>query len=201
MKKVKCPDCGTEYPVNLKACPECGCPNDKWEEIVEDETPKEEASASSSILQEHKSGQKIQLNKEQPTQKTSSEKTDWANYVYECGLLFWHSISRRYFKTSSRASRREFWSFTIILNVLLSPYYIARYRSTGMYYMTEDSFLLQGLIILALFLPFLAVSVRRMHDIGKSGWWIFVPVANFFLSLKKSDEGENKYGEPAKDDI
>lgn len=30
MKQVKCPDCGTEYSANLKACPECGCPNDEW---------------------------------------------------------------------------------------------------------------------------------------------------------------------------
>ena len=47
----------------------------------------------------------------------------------------------------------------------------------------------------------LSVSVRRMHDAGKSGWWVLVPFANFFLLFKKSDEEWNIYGEPPVDDI
>ena len=47
----------------------------------------------------------------------------------------------------------------------------------------------------------LSVSVRRMHDVGKSGWWALVPFANFFLLFKKGDEEQNIYGEPPVDDI
>ncbi len=40
-----------------------------------------------------------------------------------------------------------------------------------------------------------------MHDVGKSGWWVLVPFANFFLLFKKGDEEQNIYGEPPVDDI
>lgn len=42
----------------------------------------------------------------------------------------------------------------------------------------------------------LSVGVRRVHDCGKNGWWSVCPFACFFLFLKKSDEGTNKYGNP-----
>ena len=107
------------------------------------------------------------------------EKRDWANYIYECGLLMWHSFSRRYVDFGGRATRREYWSLVVVTYL----------------------FLWFPLALLVLLIPFIAVAVRRMHDINKSGWWILVPVASFFLYLKKSDEGENKYGEPSVDDI
>lgn len=57
------------------------------------------------------------------------------------------------------------------------------------------------LLMLMVSLHGLSVSVRRMHDVGKSGWWVLVPFANFFLLFKKSDEEWNIYGEPPVDDI
>ena len=57
------------------------------------------------------------------------------------------------------------------------------------------------ILVLIVSLHGLSVSVRRMHDAGKSGWWVLVPFANFFLLFKKSDEEWNIYGEPPVDDI
>ena len=57
------------------------------------------------------------------------------------------------------------------------------------------------ILMLLVSLHGLSVSVRRMHDVGKSGWWVLVPFANFFLLFKKSDEEWNIYGEPPVDDI
>jgi uncharacterized membrane protein YhaH (DUF805 family) len=60
-----------------------------------------------------------------------------------------------------------------------------------------------GLAALALLLPGLAVSVRRFHDIDKSGWWILIfliPIVGFVLWLiwftREGDAGENQYGPP-----
>jgi len=58
-----------------------------------------------------------------------------------------------------------------------------------------------GLLSLALLIPGLAVSVRRLHDIGKSGWnllWAFLPLIGIILLLvwncRKGDAGDNDYG-------
>jgi uncharacterized membrane protein YhaH (DUF805 family) len=60
-----------------------------------------------------------------------------------------------------------------------------------------------GLAGLALLLPNLSVSIRRMHDINRSGWWILifiVPIVGFILwlvwFLREGDPGENDYGPP-----
>lgn len=58
-----------------------------------------------------------------------------------------------------------------------------------------------NILSLAFFLPALGVSVRRLHDVGKSGWWYliaFVPLVGgiylLYLSCKDSEYGENEYG-------
>ena len=56
------------------------------------------------------------------------------------------------------------------------------------------------LISLAFLLPSIAVGVRRLHDVGKSGWWyllVFVPIANLVLIyfyILDSQAGTNEYG-------
>jgi uncharacterized membrane protein YhaH (DUF805 family) len=54
--------------------------------------------------------------------------------------------------------------------------------------------------------PALAVSVRRMHDVGKSGWYILIPIYNLVLACTNGDTGTNEYGpdpkgNPFDDDI
>lgn len=60
---------------------------------------------------------------------------------------------------------------------------------------------LSGLYSLAVFLPSLGVTVRRLHDIGKSGWWVllgFIPLVGvlvlLFFLVKDSEAGSNAYG-------
>jgi uncharacterized membrane protein YhaH (DUF805 family) len=62
------------------------------------------------------------------------------------------------------------------------------------------------LISLALFLPGLAVAVRRLHDTDRSGWWILIaliPLIGFIVLIvflvQKSDPGDNQYGPPPAD--
>jgi len=47
---------------------------------------------------------------------------------------------------------------------------------------------------LAILIPATAVSVRRMHDLGRSGWWILVPVVNLVFMFLDSQSGDNEYG-------
>ena len=54
--------------------------------------------------------------------------------------------------------------------------------------------MLDNIVSLALFLPSLAVSWRRMHDVGKSGFFSFVPIYNLILSLRQGETGPNEYG-------
>lgn len=103
-----------------------------------------------------------------------SPATDWGNYFYECWTIGWKAFTRM-FRYSGRSARREFWSYFFFCSFLnIIP-------------------IIGGLIYL---LGLLAVSVRRMHDINKSGWWIFVPFWSFFWYLKRSDDGPNDYGYP-----
>ena len=102
------------------------------------------------------------------------QKTDWANYIYECWTIAWYSFTRM-FKFKGRASRREFWSYSIFCSLLgIIP-------------------VLGGIIWL---IGFIAVAIRRLHDIDKCGWWILLPFWPFFWYLKKSDLSYNRYGEP-----
>ena len=103
-------------------------------------------------------------------------KTDWANKIYKCGALFWDTFSKRYFQFSGRAPRIEYWSF-VLISIWLSA-------TSG------------GLLSFIIIIPLLAVSVRRFHDINRSGWWILVPWVSIFFQFKKSDEGANDYGVP-----
>lgn len=47
---------------------------------------------------------------------------------------------------------------------------------------------------LVMFIPSLAVQIRRTHDSNKSGWFILVPIYNLILLFLKGTEGDNKYG-------
>ena len=53
---------------------------------------------------------------------------------------------------------------------------------------------LYPLYVMALFIPSLAVGIRRMHDVNKSGWYILIPIYSLILCFTKGTEGPNDYG-------
>ena len=99
---------------------------------------------------------------------------------------------------NGRASRSEYWwyvLFTAILGMAIG--FILGIFGAG----TSVVSAIQGVVSLALLLPGLGLSVRRLHDISKNGWWIFIaliPLAGAILLLvwfcKPSDPGSNEYG-------
>jgi len=54
--------------------------------------------------------------------------------------------------------------------------------------------LLMRIFELAMLIPSIAVGVRRMHDIGKSGWFLLIPIYNIVLCCRNGTSGDNKYG-------
>ena len=54
---------------------------------------------------------------------------------------------------------------------------------------------------LALLIPSIAVAVRRMHDVGKSGWFILIPIYGLILACTQGVKGENEYGTEPNDNV
>jgi len=81
--------------------------------------------------------------------------------------LHWYTdVLKRYTEFSGRASRQEFWMFTLF-NVIV--YVLVSIVGN----IIHLPFLI-GIYGLAVLLPSLAVEIRRLHDTDRSGWWIFI---------------------------
>lgn len=182
--KKSCPECGYPLQGSERICPECGYPlhadernPPEWGFHVQSEGVKSEASAPQEKMSQPIYQEMPQLppNVNNPTVVVATEKIDRANYIYECGVITWNVFRYKFASPYGRASRREYWSFWII----------------GMFLG-----LFGGIFFLIMLIPWICVSIRRMHDINRCGWWCLVPIASFFMLLKKSDEGENRYGMP-----
>ena len=84
---------------------------------------------------------------------------------------------KKYFQFKGRSSRYDFWSF-ILINVLVN-FLLGVFDG-----MLGTSGMLSVLYSLGVFIPMLAIQVRRLHDINKSGWWLALPFgAIFFASM------------------
>ncbi len=54
--------------------------------------------------------------------------------------------------------------------------------------------IISSLFSLAILVPGIAAAVRRMHDVGKSGWYILIPIYNLILAFTEGNQGTNQYG-------
>lgn len=91
---------------------------------------------------------------------------------------------------SGRARRSEFWYFylfnAIIVIVLAVVGELIQFRN------------LRTIYNISTLLPAIAVGVRRMHDIGKSGWFSIIPIYGLILAIKEGEKGDNEYGSDPK---
>jgi uncharacterized membrane protein YhaH (DUF805 family) len=107
---------------------------------------------------------------------------------------------KKYAVFSGRSQRSEYWFFSLVALSLYIPLLIVDHL-LGVVDEDGDMGLLSGALLLALLLPGLSVSVRRLHDVGMSGWWFllsFVPIlgdiAMIVIFCLGSEPGENRYG-------
>lgn len=107
-------------------------------------------------------------------------------------------LKKKYVAFNGRAGRREYWMFTLV-SIIVTVILIVVDSILG----TESGGygLFSSLYGLAVFLPSLGVTFRRLHDINSSGWWILVsliPVVGWIwfivLLASKGTEGDNNYG-------
>jgi uncharacterized membrane protein YhaH (DUF805 family) len=80
----------------------------------------------------------------------------------------------KYAVFSGRATRNEFWTFYL--------FYIVINVTAGF----TGSSLIENLVTLGLITPLIACGARRMHDVGKSGWFQLVPFYNLYLLVQPS---------------
>ena len=110
-------------------------------------------------------------------------------------------VLRNYANFSGRARRSEYWYF-----VLFTSLAVGVLAGLSTFFFGENSThniftVLSSLFSLAVFIPNLAVTWRRLHDIGKSGanyLWVLLPVIGGIMvliwTLKDSQPGDNQYG-------
>lgn len=110
-------------------------------------------------------------------------------------LLFWNAL-RKYAVFKGRASRTEFWSFVLIAWIVWVSILIIDMNMNSIQDNDTVSFLgfVWFLFPFSMLLPFISVWVRRIHDTGKSGWFIVLPIYNIFLLFIVGDKGVNAYG-------
>jgi uncharacterized membrane protein YhaH (DUF805 family) len=94
-------------------------------------------------------------------------------------------VLKKYADFEGRARRKEYWMF-ILFNILIL---VALSFVTG-----SPRSGLVGLYDLIIFLPSLAVGVRRMHDTNHRGWWLLLPIVNLIFALMAGTPGDNRFG-------
>jgi uncharacterized membrane protein YhaH (DUF805 family) len=109
-------------------------------------------------------------------------------------------LKNRYAKFDGRARRKEYWMFALfnfLIAVALSIVDGILHLKVGMYGMG----VLGTLYALALLIPNIAISIRRLHDTDRSGWWLLillVPIIGAIVLLVfmvlAGTAGENRYG-------
>lgn len=111
---------------------------------------------------------------------------------------------KQYTDFNSRARRKEYWMFILFANLIGAVLLLIEIM-TGAFSYDVLMGPLSALFSLVIFVPYLAVTVRRLHDIGKSGWMmliVLIPIVGaiwfFILTIRDSESGENKYGENPK---
>ena len=107
---------------------------------------------------------------------------------------------RKFFVFKGRASKSEFWWFYLLAFLFAWPLLLAE---TDKRSWASILSIIYFLLSLSVAFPLAAVWTRRMHDVGKSGWVIFLiilPIIGVILLLrwatKDGVEGPNKFGEP-----
>jgi len=129
-------------------------------------------------------------------------------------MIEWYkkAVFENYANFRGRARRSEYWYFRLASTIIFLLFVVL---GVVTYLTTDNGPLALGLAYglfmlyaLGTMVPSLAVSVRRMHDIGKSGWTILVamiplvgPIWILVLLFTEGDSGENYYGTDPKNEI
>ena len=104
---------------------------------------------------------------------------------------------KRYAEFSGRSRRMEYWMFFLFQILLGVAFWVLLAIGGGSALMSGGDpnalaaaggfvmivFALYGLVSLALLIPAIAVTVRRLHDTNRTGWWVLAPIAGYVIML------------------
>lgn len=101
-------------------------------------------------------------------------------------MEYYTKVLKNYTNFEGRARRAEYWYF-FLFNIIISWGIgfiggMIKMPWLGMVYS------------LGVLLPAIAVAIRRMHDVGKSGWYCLIPIYNIILAVTPGETGPNQYG-------
>ena len=120
-------------------------------------------------------------------EKYADEKMEDINFFQSFRICF-----KKFVDFKGRASRSEYWWFTLFTSIISIPSYLPN----------ETVQVLSGLGSLIILLPMLAVTVRRFHDINKSGWLVLISLIPLIgaiillvMLIERGTLGKNRFGE------
>lgn len=143
------------------------------------------------------------------TAKTDTGNTDTEGLGYD---MIYENISmftaiKKTFRFTGRSTRKEYWYhflLYVILYILAAAYdvYTRGFEYVGKNFNNSyGALLVLDIVIIIFTLVFISANCRRLHDIGKSGWWqliFIIPIVGFIFWLiwmtKPSENQNNKYG-------
>ncbi|WP_329604836.1 DUF805 domain-containing protein [Vibrio nitrifigilis] len=120
------------------------------------------------------------------------------NYFSEARIsMNWYiQVIKRAINFEDRARRKEYWMFYLFNMIIL---FVIGFS----FQLLQSELILEigGTYIALIILPCWAVTVRRLHDVGKSGWFIFIPIVPLigwiiflYLLIKNGDPSDNRFG-------
>jgi len=135
------------------------------------------------------------------TQKNGATPKSQTSRTKNEKIMNWYlAVLKNYAGFSGRARRKEYWMF-VLFNMIFAIVAMILDNVLGIAMEGIGYGPIYGLYLLAILIPSLAVGVRRLHDVGKSGWMMFIALIPIIgaiwllvLFVQDSIPGENKYG-------
>ena len=107
---------------------------------------------------------------------------------------------RRYAEFSGRSRRKEYWMY-VLFNIIVAVVLSILEGVAGLSQMVGPYGPLTALFVLGSLVPSIAVSIRRLHDTDRSGWWLLlalVPIIGslvlLYFYILEGTRGQNEYG-------
>lgn len=124
----------------------------------------------------------------------------YLRFMRRIRMYLYVEVFKKALDFEGRATRKEYWCFYLI-NMLIYIILNLLDIMLGVYSFEAGVGILSLIFIIVVLIPGLAVTFRRLHDIGRSGWWFLVnlipligPIIFLIFMLLDSQEGENRYG-------
>ncbi|MGC4943563.1 DUF805 domain-containing protein [Kribbella sp. DT2] len=115
-------------------------------------------------------------------------------------MQWYVDVLKKYVVFSGRARRKEFWMFTLF-SAIISIVLNVIDRAIGTDNASTGTGLIGGIYSLLVLLPTLGVTVRRLHDTDRSGFWIFIgliPIIGWIVllifTIQEGTSGQNSHG-------